>query len=119
MFHEFRDKFGDPIDFIFARKYSVSVQIIRVYKINNSTNFDVKEALDFLNILQEKFDYSKDWTPFFLSVVKIEGDNYLYKFVSKSLKEKEMHKHFCQPAISQIIKMKTFIALQMNIFKNM
>lgn len=60
LFHEFRDKFGDTTDFVFVQKDSVGVQKIRVYKTNNSTNFDVKEALDFLNNIQEQFD----WTAF-------------------------------------------------------
>ena len=57
LFHEFRDKSGDTIDFVFVQKDSVGVQKKRVYKTNNSTNFDVKESLDFLNNIQEQFDW--------------------------------------------------------------
>ena len=75
---------------IFIQTFVVSLQMICVYTINNSVNFEVKAALDLLNNLQKKLKYQSQWSPFYLSVEKCSGNNFSYKFMSKNLKEKEM-----------------------------
>ena len=73
--------------------------MIRVCTLNSVT-LDVRTALDCLDSLQKKFEYQSEWNPFFLGVVRYEEDNFIYKFVSRTSKEKEIYERFCQLAFS-------------------
>ena len=96
MFCKFKKSFEDK-PLIFTQKYVVGQQLISVYMIGNTADFEAKRALDYLNDFQRKYVEQAGWTPFFLSVVKSFDDyhdNFCYKFVSKNPKEKEMYEHF-------------------------
>ena len=84
---------------VFMQKYIAGQQQIHIHCLKDE-KLDIIECLDFLNKLQEKYDYCLQWTLFYFSYFPMHHNIVVYQFLSKNEDEVQMYENFCRLAVS-------------------
>ena len=104
LFADFKDKF-ESADCVFMQKYVIGEQQITIYYVEEN-RIDVAKALDFLNELQKKHTYHKNWSSFSFKMFEAGNCICVFEFKSLNENEKRMYEEFCRLVLSELNKKK-------------